>query len=246
MRALGKHDLPSAFQLNGETWQHENTVKHDFWAVTGFYLNLSGERAVLKVSRTESFAGFPLAWIGKMLCKREIRFYQALADLHNVPPLLGTVGPTGFVHAFVPGLPLSRERPVPDRFFDALQSLFEELHRRNIAYVDTNKPENILLGEDGLPHLIDFQISYDMHEFGRTWVNRKLLSLLQKEDYYHLLKHKKRLRRDEMTEAELAIVDNRSWLIRLHRFLTRPYFLVRRRAFGWLRKTGRILPEGSK
>lgn len=246
MRALGKRDLPSSFEIGGTRYRHEQTIKHDFWAVTGFYLSDAGLRVVLKVSRTEEFAGVPLVWIGKWLCRREMRFYSRLSDLPNIPPLLGQVGSTGFVHGFVEGKPLSKDRPVPDGFFKQLFDLLDELHRRNIAYVDTNKPENILLGDDGRPHLIDFQISYDLHELGSNWLNRRLLRQLQKEDGYHILKHKKKLRRDEMTPEELELAGRKSWLIRSHRFITKPYFLLRRRTFKRLRETGRLLPEGSK
>jgi hypothetical protein len=246
MRALGKRDLPPTFDVGGVSYRHQKTVKHDFWAVTGFYLSDRGQLAVLKMSRTEDFAGIPLLWIGRWLCRREMRFYSKLADLPNVPPLLGTVGQTGFVHVFVEGRPLSKDRPVPDRFFEQLMTLLRELHKRNIAYVDTNKPENILLGDDGRPHLIDFQISYDLYDLGNTWLNRRLLDQLQREDFYHILKHKKKLRPDEMTPEEFACAERKSWLIRLHRFITKPYFLLRRRTFKRLRETGRLLPEGSK
>lgn len=246
MRALGKRDLPPTFTIGGTTYRHELTVKHDFWAVTGFYLSDTGERVVLKMSRVEEFAGMPLLWIGKWLCARERRFYTRLGDLPNVPRLLGMVGQTGFVHAFVEGKPLSKDRPIPNGFFKQLVDLLDELHRRNIAYVDTNKPENILLGSDGRPHLIDFQISYDMHELGNWWLNRRVLRLLQREDGYHILKHKRKLRPDEMSPSELEAADRVSWPIRLHRFVTRPYFLLRRRTFKRLRDTGQLLPDGSK
>jgi hypothetical protein len=246
MRALGKRDLPATIDIAGVTYRHERTHKHDFWAATGFYVSDAGQRVVLKMSRSEEFAGCPMAWIGRWLCRREMRFYNKLSDLPNVPPVLAMIGDNGFVHAFVNGRPLSKHLPTPDGFFDHLVALLDELHQRDIAYVDTNKPENILLGDDGLPHLIDFQISYDLHELGDTWLNRKLLSQLQQEDLYHILKHKKRLRPDEMTPEELDSAERQSWLIRLHRFITKPYFRLRRRTFKRLRASGRLLPEGSK
>src|SRR5687768_11825910 len=140
MRALGKKNLPETITLNGVEWRHVRTHKHDFWAVTGFYENDRGERAVLKMGRTEPFASVDLAWVGRWLCRREMRFYDRLRDLPNVPAVLGRVGTTGFVHAYAEGNPLSRERPVPDGFFDKLMELIRELHRRDIAYVDANKP----------------------------------------------------------------------------------------------------------
>jgi hypothetical protein len=250
MRALGEHDLPDTISVSGRTFRRTRSVKHDFFAATGFYESIDsptgGERVVLKMSRTADFCGLPLVWLGRWLCRREMRFYRALGDLPNVPPLLGIVGETGFVHGYAPGTPLSKERPIPDSFFDELLNLIRELHRRNIAYVDTNKPQNILHGDDDRPHLIDFQISYDLHDFGDTFFNRWLLKKLQHEDFYHLLKHKKSLRPDLMSAEELAQADRLSWIIRLHRAITMPYKRIRRRTFKRLRESGRLLPEGSK
>ena len=249
MRAAGRAGLPRQFELAGATWVIEQEVKHDFWAATGFYTDAagSGRRVVLKMGRATAFAGVPLKWIGRWLCRREVRFYTKLADLPNVPATLGTVGETGFVHEYVEGQPLSRERPVPDGFFDQLRGLLDELHRRGVAYVDTNKPENILLGADGRPHLIDFQISYDRSSLGGDWLlSRWWLRRMRGADLYHVAKHQKRLRPDEMTPEQLEQAVRRGPLIRLHRAVTKPYFFVRRRLFRRLRAGGHLLPEGSK
>ena len=163
MRALGRKNLPERILIDGAPWTLLRTHKHDFWAATGFYTNNAGEQAVLKMGRIEPFAGLPMQWTGRFLCRRELRFYDRLADLPNVPKVIARIGATGFLHAFVPGQPLSRERPVPDGFFDQLIALMSQVHARETAYVDANKPQNILLGEDGRPHLIDFQISWDLH-----------------------------------------------------------------------------------
>jgi RIO-like serine/threonine protein kinase len=246
MRALGKRDLPATLLIDGVAWRHVRTHKHDFWAATGFYENDRGERAVLKMGRTEPFMGLPLEWTGRFLCRREVRFYRKLADLPNVPKILGIVGSTGFIHEFASGEPVSRDRPVPDGFFDQLLSLMHELHTRGIAYVDANKPQNILLGDDGRPHLIDFQISWDGHELGNNFFSRWMLKRMHRGDVYHVLKHKKRMRPDELTDAEQQIVARRSTFIRVHRVLTKPYFKFRRTTFKRLRETGRLLPERSK
>ena len=246
MRALGAKNLPETLLIDQIPWRLIRTHKHDFWAVTGFYENDRSEKAVLKMGRTEPFCGFPMEWTGRWLCRRELRFYQRLSDLGNVPKILGRVGTTGFVHEYAKGEPLSRERPVPDGFFDRLLALMDRLHERGIAYVDANKPQNILLGENGRPHLIDFQISYDVREFGDTFLSRWFLARMRRADIYHVLKHKKRMRPDEMTEIEWRIVKERRTLIRIHRFLTKPYFKFRRTTFKRLRETGRLLPEGSK
>jgi hypothetical protein len=246
MRALGRRDLPAALSIDGRIYRHQKTVKHDFFAATGFYDDGDGSRVVLKVGRVNDFFGFPCVAVGKWLCRREKRFYAALSDLPNVPPVLGQTGPTGFVHRYVPGRPLGDGQPVPNGFFDQLLELLAEMHQREIAYVDTNKPQNILLGDDGRPHLIDFQISYDLHDFGNNWINRRILRRMQREDVYHVLKHKRRLRPDELTDEERAAAAKVSWAIRLHRLISAPYFKFRRRTFRRLRETGQLLPEGSK
>lgn len=246
MRALGRDDLPPVFDLGGVRWRHARTVKHDFFAATGFYDDGHGIRAVLKVSRTADFAGLPMAWLGRWLRCRELRFYRALGDVPNIPEVLGTVGPTGFVHAYVVGRPLSRDRPVPDGFFAALRGLLAELHRRGIAYVDTNKPENVLVGADGRPHLIDFQISWDLRgRAGDWWLSRWCLRKLQAEDFYHAMKHQRRLRPDELRPGDAERARRCSPLIRAHRLVTAPFKRLRRRTFERLRTTGRLLPEGS-
>src|SRR3712207_5030486 len=98
MRALGRAGLPREFTLSGVTYRLQRTVKHDFFAATAFYACDDGRTVVLKISRTTDFAGVPLLWLGRWLCRREMRFYNKLSDLPNVPAVLGTVGETGFVH----------------------------------------------------------------------------------------------------------------------------------------------------
>jgi hypothetical protein len=246
LRALGRGNLPETIVAQGVTYRLTRTVKHDFWAATGFYLGDNGIKAVLKIGRVAPYAGIPLAWAGRFLCARELRFYRALADVENVPAVLGEVGKTGFLHAYVEGKPLAKGDAVPDYFFPDLLALMRQIHARQIAYVDANKPENILLGDDGKPHLIDFQISWDLHELGNWFANRWWLRRLQDSDIYHVLKHKKRMRPDQTTDEERHRVETRGLLINLHRLLTKPYHKWRKRYFKKLKDQGRLLPEGSK
>ena len=246
MRALGKAGFPEAILVGGREYRLAKPVKHDFFAATAFYDDPAGGRVVLKLSRTEDFAGIPLLWLGRWLCQREQKFYARLTDLPSVPKVLGAIGETGFVLEFVDGRPLSEGGPVPDGFFRRLQALMIELHRRDIAYVDTNKMQNILVGRDGKPHLVDFQISFDARGAGPAWLRRRIMAHLQGSDAYHVLKHKRRLRPDEMSAQEMRDSQRRSFGLRLHRIVFKPYFKLRRRTFQRLRATGRLLPEGSK
>lgn len=245
MRALGHRELPERIVIDGVTHERIQVVKHDFFAATGFYQDAMGRRAVLKIGRTTEFLGVPLLWLGRYLCRRELRFYHACRDLPNVPQILSTYGQTGFVHHYVDGQPLSKHAQIPDTFFDELHALFLTLYERGIAYVDTNKPENILIGSDGRPHLIDFQISFGLHDWGDNRITRWLLNHFHKADIYHLFKHKRRLRPDQLRPGEAELGERRGLLIDLHRLITKPYFLLRRQTMKRLKRSGHIVHAGS-
>ncbi len=228
--ALSDGRLPERVTCGRADCELVETFKHDFFAATGLYRGPAG-LAVLKINRTGEFFGIPMLWAGRLLARREIKLYTAAQGVPGVPPLLGAVGETGFMHAFVPGHPLGRRESVGDAFFDELFALVRALHARHIAYVDLNKRQNILVGDDGRPYLIDFQISLLLLPAGwRRWrLARWLLARFQQADYYHCLKHKRRLRPDQLTAGEQCAVSRLSPWIRLHRWIARPLTHFRRR-----------------
>ena len=246
MRALGKADLPPMIQVGQMRYHLVQTVKHDFYAATGLYHDHDGRRVVLKIGRTEEFAGFPLRRLGQLLCRRELRFYTKLSGIQGIPKVLGTFGRSGLVLEYIPSRTLADRTQVPDRWFDQLQELFSQIHRRDVAHVDANKTQNILVGDDGKPYLIDFQISFSLDEFGDFWLTRRLLRHLQGSDIYHILKHKRRRRPDELTRAERERSLHRSLPIRMHRLILKFYWAFRRPTLQRMRQAGRLLPEGSK
>lgn len=230
LRALGPAGLPETFALEGHTYRLIQTFKHDFFAASGLYEGPSG-RAVLKMGRSADFLGLPTDWIGKWLVAREVRFYRQVQDLPGVPKYLGQLSPLAFVHEFVPGHNLNRHEFVADDFFPTLTQLLDTLHSRGIAYVDLEKRENIIVGDDGKPYLIDFQISWQWPwATGRGgWLARWLFGRFAAADRYHLAKHVRRCRPDQMSSQQIARSRRVGPLIRLHRTLFRPLTLLRRR-----------------
>ena len=69
-----------------------------------------------------------------------------------------------------------------------------EMHVRGIAYVDLHKRENVIVGDDGRPYLVDFQISFDVTHPRLRWVPgaRAVFDQLCVGDLYHLEKHVRR------------------------------------------------------
>jgi RIO-like serine/threonine protein kinase len=246
MRALGRDEPPARFVLAGQNYHRQKVVKHDFWAATAFYESDDGRRAVAKINRNTAFVMVPFAWVGRWLCRREVRFYSRLQHIRNVPRLLGRMGSTGYIHDYVPGTPLAKGMALNDHFFNDLKHIMAAVHQQDAAYVDANKRENILVGEDGAPYLIDFQISFDLHEFGDNSITRRILRHFQAADRYHILKHQRRLAPNTLTTAQRYEASRIGWLTKLHRAITMPYFAIRRPLFRKLRDAGYILPEGSK
>ena len=222
------------------TYHFAKLFKHDFFAATGLYQEdgfagqdveaPGGGGAVLKIQRTYHFWGLPMGWLGRRVARHEISILQALQGIPGVPEFLGTFGPTGFLHAYVPGAPLEAGSPLTAAFFEQFRELLAAIHARHIAYVDTNKRENILLGSDGRPWLIDFQISYIARSGARAnIVTRQLLARLQRADWYHYYKHKTRLLPAACTPEDFAAAQKRDFMHRLHRFVARPMIQMRRK-----------------
>lgn len=228
--ARGRTPLPEVVELPSGVCRLEHVFKHDFFAATALYRGES-EKVVVKFGRRASLFGLPMGWIGRWHARHETRLYLALADLDVVPAFRGPVGRDGFAHAYVEGSPLHRGRHVPDDFFPRLAAALAVMHARQIAYVDLEKCENVLVGDDGRPYLIDFQISFlwpwrwGGSVFPISWIRRRL----QHADLYHLRKLQRRTRPDQLSAEALRATYQRPWYVRLHGWLTRPLTRLRRR-----------------
>jgi len=225
MYACGQAGLPKQINCRGKKWQLETIFKHDFFACTGRYLNeQSKEQIVLKISRLQSFLGIPYAWIGRFLRNREIRTLKQFEDIDQFPSIIKLYGRNGVIYHYIKGKTLDEKPNVPDDFFDQLRALLETIHQRNICYMDLNKRGNILIGQDGRPYVIDFQISVFLPA---KWCYQ-LRRAFQKEDLYHLFKHKRKFRPDLLTEQEHTLIKRPSFLIRVHRTIALPFQKLRR------------------
>lgn len=228
--ALGRESLPETIELDSGVYRLETVFKHDFFAATSRYVGDNG-KVVLKIGRKAWFGIVPLGWIGRWHAAYESAAYQHLDDLDAVPKFLGRYGRHGFIHEYIEGHPLRKGEQAPDDFFERLRGAIQAIHDRGMAYVDLEKCENVIVGDDGRPYLIDFQISWRIpRRFGGELSPMRLIRRrLQNSDWYHIRKLQRRTRPDQMTEDELRASYQKPWYVRLHGKLTRPFTLVRRR-----------------
>jgi serine/threonine protein kinase len=230
LNALGRGGLPSELSVAGRAYRLAKVLKHDFFAATGLYESADG-RAILKLGRRGRLFGVPMTWLGRLLTRHELRLYRYFDDLPGIPRVLCEYGDNGFVHVYVEGHELRKGERLADDFFPQLAALLDQVHARDAAYVDLEKCENIIVGDDGRPYLIDFQISWHWpaERGGRTRPTRWILQVLQRSDAYHLLKHWRRFRPDQMSEEQLTASRRPPIWIAWHRLLFRPFTLLRRR-----------------
>ncbi len=233
--ALGQPEPPAVIDVAGERFEFVRLMKHDFFAATALYQG-ARRKVVAKFGRQSPILGLPADWIGRFLAWQEARMYGELSGMEAVPEFVGRYGSTCIVHEFIEGAPLEKNQPVPDGFFGQLKEAIDAIHARDMAYVDLEKRQNVLLGDDGKPYLIDFQISWHLPRSmgGETLLARWVRRRLQEGDRYHLLKLQRRVRRDQLTEEQIRQSYKKPLYVRLHRLITLPLLKARRALLGMI------------
>lgn len=123
--------------------------------------------------------------VARMLLAREERALRALAGLAGVARVLARASDGGaLVRSFLPGTPLCLATELPRDFFERLEELVLALHERGVCHNDLHKEANVLVGTDGYPGLVDFQLASRHARRGRTFRVRA------REDLRHVWKHR--------------------------------------------------------
>ena len=151
---------------------------------------LNGKKLIIKDFRKNSF--FFRNTIGRFLVWREAKAYRKLSGIKGVPKLYGTIDGLALILEKIPGRSLGKIKKgdiLPKAFFDALENTVSQFHKMGIVHCDLKKASNIILGEDGLPYIIDWGASIHKEEF-----NIPLLRLIFRrfclDDELAIIKHK--------------------------------------------------------
>lgn len=228
---------PDRIVLDGVEFERGPILKKDFFS-TNFLVRLGGRSFVVKHSYFNFSLGRPFRWLARFFSRHEREIYLRLQGIEGIPEIYPVWGRDFFLHEYIEGWPLSECRDAPPGFFERLRELVRRVHERGVAYADLSKRSNVIVTPGGMPFLIDFQISpvrlSRAHPFAHTF--DPVVDLIQREDLYHVAKHKKSLARDEMTEGDWEVYRGRTPANRLHELVLRkPWLLVKRR----------IWPKGS-
>ena len=264
---------PERLSVAGGDYALVRVFKHDFYAATCLYENRDGHqfrgqalaapatgatlvtvpifpaKLVVKFYRDQPFWGLPMTWAGRMQRDHEKGIYRALAGVAGVPRYVADVGATGCAIEYVDAVGLDRLEEPPPGWFDDMRRLLLAVHARGVAYVDANKRSNMLVGPDGRAWLVDYQISvrrrddwpWPMRAIAAAWVR-----YMQGKDLYHLVKHKRRMAPELLTEEEVALSRKRSFWHEMHRMLGKPYRAARRRFLRDQHAAGRLVSPTAK
>lgn len=253
-RALGDDEPPDEVAIAGTRYRLETVYKHDSWAATAVYVNDAGTRAVCKFNRRQSIFGFPMGWLGGWLAGRESAFLKRLADVDLVPDDMGGVSAGGkhlrnaVARSFVDGTAFRDASQANEQFFKHFRHVLDSVHERDMAYVDLHKRENVIVGADGRPHLVDFQVCYGLSDRwpGNGGLARRFLKHLQELDDYHYRKHFARCLPHLLSEEERRTYLQPTRLALLHRRVAKPLRTLRRRLLVALRirdESGHVATE---
>jgi serine/threonine protein kinase len=177
----------------------------------------NGVRAVAKDFSRNKF--FFRNTVGRFLIWRERKAYRKLRGITGVPLLYRVIHGLALVTEEIPGRNLEnleKEIKIPDSFFEAMKELVTRIHDRGLAHCDLKRAPNTILGDNGLPYIIDWAASISEKEFSIP-----PLSLIYRrfklDDHMAITKLKLRHSPETISPEGLAHYNYRSWGERLIR-----------------------------
>lgn len=190
--------------------------------------------AQVLIVRNTADASFGLRWLARRAAAREARALRALAGIDGVPQLVSFDGVV-LERSYIAGATMNEARPRDLRYFRRAWKLQRAMRARGVLHNDLAKEANWMVGDDGAPAVVDFQLA---------WIARRqrggLFRLLARENLRHLLKHKRTYCPDQVTPVEQRILARRSWIARTWRATgKRLYILIARRLLNWQDNEGR-------
>jgi len=141
----------------------------------------------------------------RAMLRREHGIYQRLQGIAGIPRCAGLERGEDLLLEYIEGQSLRDAVLLPperERFFAALLELIQAIHRAGVAHGDLKRKDNILVGPDHLPYLIDFGTAVSSPE-GAGFLRRFLFRQLRRMDLNAWVKLKYQRQRIEMDPVDL-------------------------------------------
>lgn len=161
----------------------------------------SGAAVAVKRPRRGALTGA----ITRRAIRREHAAYRRLEGIAGVPRLIGLTRSGWLVVEFVDGRSLrAMQDEIADRerFFARLLETIRAMHAAGVAHGDLKRKDNVMVGEDGSPRLIDFGIA---RVRGRGLLDDLMFGFICQLDLNSWVKLKYRGRPAAMSAADAAV-----------------------------------------
>lgn len=169
-----------------------------------------GIRLAIKIP---SYSGI-FRWITIRMLRHEARAYEYLAGLEGVPRSYGIIGRRYLVLEYIQGENL-REATLTDSadFYGRLLGLIRRMHARGVAHADLKRRDNIMVGADNRPWLLDFGVAC-VRRRGTHPLNHWLFNLARQFDLNAWVKHKYHRRLEQASASDRRYL-RRTWIERV-------------------------------
>jgi RIO-like serine/threonine protein kinase len=174
-------------------------------------LEENGVRAVVKDFSNNRFLFRNIA--GRFLVWREAKAYKKISNLKGIPTFFRVIGGLAIVTEEISGMDLATlkgKKRLPDGFFDALKKVVDGFHKRGVVHCDLKSGNNILLGHDGLPYIIDWAAAISRSEFSLPPLNL-IYKRFVLDDYNAIIKQKLKHAPELVDFEEKQNYYHRSW-----------------------------------
>lgn len=149
---------------------------------------------------------------GRFMVKREFQALQKLKGIKGVPAEAFLLDAHAVCYRFQPGTTLkdTQSEQIGDDFFYGFENLVEMMHQRNMVHLDIRNQRNILVTDEGLPALLDFQSSLNLENTPRSL--HKLLKDIDISGVYKNWFKKKPESLDRRRRAHLEALNKKRFL----------------------------------
>ena len=193
--------MASEFQPGGveddgvRRWLEQRLAERDEGRLLGrgyqgsihLYASPAGE-VVVKRAPASGLTG----WLGRRTLRREAHLYENLRGIPGTVRCYGLLEGRYLALEHMPG-PTLRElaQPLADpaRFYEGLLHTIDAMHAAGVAHGDLKRKNNILVGPDERPYVIDFGIAW-RHRSGAPRWKRWVFEIVAQMDYNAWIKHK--------------------------------------------------------
>ena len=193
-----------------------------------FQMDVDGQSFLVKKTSQAS----PLAGrISQYFINHEYKIYQRLESVAGIPKCYGLSDDGSLILQYIDGHSYrEKERTLEgrDQFFADLLTLILTIHAGGVSHGDLKRKDNILIGENNQPYLIDFGTAMSLNFEGQL-IKRWLYNFSKQTDLNAWIKHKYFRQYDQITEDDLAYYSSSKLdkLIRLTRKFWRTLTLRR-------------------